>query len=265
MLASTEIVDVVARCLEEHGFPTCVIDPVCSASYLCTLPHHLILFRQVMVSTTGHRLLPSDAVSSFRTKLLHHATVLTPNIPEATLLLEDAGEPISELKDISDVVRCAQAVQRLGPRFVLLKGGHMPMTHELKIATQDSEKHLAVNVVVGDDVIYELSESWSTSNNTHGTGCSLACMLQKLGALTSQARISDGICSCSCVQPRPWLPNERSNQQGLSLRQCRNSALCFTRERKWSHKSLSFVLYASILPVRPTQLLNTMRFRADET
>ena len=129
-----------------------------------------------MVSTTGYRLLPLDAVSLFRKQLLPHATVLTPNIPEAVLLLENAGEPLFELKDISDVVRCAQAVQRLGPKFVLLKGGHMPMTQELKLATQDFEKQLAVNIIVGDGLTYELSETWSASNSTHGTGCSLACM-----------------------------------------------------------------------------------------
>ena len=137
-----------------------------------------------MISTTGHRLLPLDAVSLFRLKLLPHATVLTPNIPEAKLLLEDAGEPPTKLEDISDIIQCAQAIQRLGPKVVLLKGGHMPMTHELMLAAKESEKQLAVNVVVSDGIIYQLSEPWSTSNNTHGTGCSLACMLSEMRVRT---------------------------------------------------------------------------------
>ena len=134
-----------------------------------------------MVSTTGHRLLPLAAVTSFRQKLLPLATVLTPNIPEAKMLLEDAGEPPMELENVSDIVRCAQAIQRLGPKIVLLKGGHMPMTHELKLANRESEKQLAVNVVVGDGVAYQLSEPWSASENTHGTGCSLACKPSQVG------------------------------------------------------------------------------------
>ena len=137
-----------------------------------------------MVSTTGHRLLPLDAVSLFRQKLLPHATVLTPNIPEAKLLLENAGEPPTKLEDISDIIRWAQAIQRLGPNVVLLKGGHMPMTHELKLAAKESEKQVAVNVVVSEDMTYQLTEPWSTSKNTHGTGCSLACMLSKVEART---------------------------------------------------------------------------------
>ena len=68
MIANTEIIRVVAAKVREHGISTLVVDPV-------------------MVATSGDRLLREDAVEALRTELLPLATVVTPNLPEAEVLI----------------------------------------------------------------------------------------------------------------------------------------------------------------------------------
>jgi len=100
MLANAEAVRAVADALGAHRPPVVVLDPV-------------------MVATSGARLLDPDALDALRSRLLPLATVLTPNIPEAELLL---GRPIADGAAADDAVR---ALHALGPRAVLLKGGHL--------------------------------------------------------------------------------------------------------------------------------------------
>ncbi|MCJ1306669.1 hypothetical protein MMC25_000312 [Agyrium rufum] len=154
MLASASTVEVVIDCLENHGRPTCVIDPV-------------------MMSTTGHQLLPPDAVRSFRA-LLPLATILTPNIPEAGLLLEGAGKSMPEVQTVNDLTSLAKSLLSLGPKWVLLKGGHLPLTRQYVVAMNDAEKAFVVDILVSQDNTTVLRSDWSKSRNTHGTGCSLA-------------------------------------------------------------------------------------------
>jgi hydroxymethylpyrimidine/phosphomethylpyrimidine kinase len=86
--------------LEAHRPPHVVVDPV-------------------MVATSGAKLLADDALDAMRTRLLPLATVLTPNIPEAELLLDHA------IADGESAANALGALRAMGPRAVLLKGGHL--------------------------------------------------------------------------------------------------------------------------------------------
>ena len=120
MLVNADVVRATARMLKAFPFrPPLVIDPVC-------------------VSTSGHTLLEHDAIGALVTELLPLATVLTPNASEAALLLQtrcqlcpsggdtgpDACTPLP-MASIQDMLGAARALCALGPRAVLLKGGHV--------------------------------------------------------------------------------------------------------------------------------------------
>jgi hydroxymethylpyrimidine/phosphomethylpyrimidine kinase len=76
-----------------------------------------------MVSTSGAQLLPQEAISTLIKLLLPLTTVLTPNLPEAKLLLQSAGVELKDPENVEDIVAMAHKIQGLGPRWVLLKGG----------------------------------------------------------------------------------------------------------------------------------------------
>ena len=80
-----------------------------------------------MVATSGARLLPLQAIRSLKEELLPLTTILTPNIPEALLLLKGQDVTCEEPRNIEDLIQIAEAVQKLGPGYVLLKGGHFAM------------------------------------------------------------------------------------------------------------------------------------------
>lgn len=133
-----------------------------------------------MISTSGSQLLPRDAIQHVRTNLLPLTTVLTPNIPEAQLLLRDAGErSVSEPQNVEEMIELAKKVQGLGSKAVLLKGGHLPFTSERVRANSTEEARIVVDVLYsaadGEEEVLMLTETeFLRSKNTHGTGCSLA-------------------------------------------------------------------------------------------
>lgn len=129
-----------------------------------------------MIATTGAQLLPNAAVTNVRTQLLPLTTVLTPNISEARLLLENAGAKITpEIKNVKDLVQLASLLQPMGPKYVLVKGGHMPLDKDLNVPQQATEQKYVVDVLHTDDKTTVFITEFSHSKNTHGTGCSLAC------------------------------------------------------------------------------------------
>ncbi|MBK6727244.1 MAG: bifunctional hydroxymethylpyrimidine kinase/phosphomethylpyrimidine kinase [Xanthomonadales bacterium] len=134
MLASTEIIDAVADALEHWAPPQIVLDPV-------------------MVATSGAKLLEDSALDALRTRLLPLASVLTPNIPEAELLL---GRKIGA--DSADAA--LTALLALGARAVLLKGGHLPGTRMLDR--------------LGEGTRRTCFEHARIAVEGHGTGCTLA-------------------------------------------------------------------------------------------
>ena len=100
MLASAGVIHAVADALAVRQPPRLVVDPV-------------------MVATSGARLLEEDALDAMRTRLLPMADILTPNIPEAELLLGRRITTAAEAEAALD------ALLAMGPRAVLLKGGHL--------------------------------------------------------------------------------------------------------------------------------------------
>ena len=166
MLASGGTVDAVAEALKKHGKPVTVVDPV-------------------MVATSGAQLLPNDAVYNLQTNLLPLTTILTPNIPEARLLLQMAGLGTPEINSLGDIVNVARIVQSLGPRYVLVKGGHLPLTRDGLISKGELDRYTIVDVLYNgsEATIYETA--YLPSKNTHGTGCSLACKLSPMSVTYS--------------------------------------------------------------------------------
>ncbi|KAJ5599646.1 hypothetical protein N7450_000713 [Penicillium hetheringtonii] len=155
MLSSAETIDVIAETLQAHKLPPIVLDPV-------------------MVSTSGSQLLPEKAVKELRVKLLPLTTVLTPNIPEAQLLIKDAGAEAPEPTDLPGLIALAKQIRSLGPRAVLLKGGHLPLTKDHKTAPTPQDATTVVDVLVDGDTTTLFETEYLISKNTHGTGCSLA-------------------------------------------------------------------------------------------
>jgi hydroxymethylpyrimidine kinase/phosphomethylpyrimidine kinase len=127
-----------------------------------------------MVSTSGSQLLPPDAVRIIRTKLIPAATILTPNIQEAMVLLRDSGTEVQDPEDLKDAIGLAKQLHTLGPKFVLLKGGHLPLTGD-HVKPGNSRDACAIVDVLYDGTSVTLFETeFIMSRNTHGTGCSLA-------------------------------------------------------------------------------------------
>ncbi|QIL20393.1 bifunctional hydroxymethylpyrimidine kinase/phosphomethylpyrimidine kinase [Thermomonas sp. HDW16] len=137
MLATAEVIDAVAGALEQHRPPFVVLDPV-------------------MVATSGAKLLQDDALHALRTRLLPLASIVTPNIPEAELLL---GHTIAD--DAAAESTLAEFVDDLGANAVLLKGGHLPATDWVIDRYWD-----------GDSIAQYAHERLAI--DAHGTGCTLA-------------------------------------------------------------------------------------------
>jgi hydroxymethylpyrimidine/phosphomethylpyrimidine kinase len=144
MLATGEIVRVVADALRRHGLTRVVVDPV-------------------MVAKSGDRLLDPDAVAALREELLPLAMVVTPNLPEAADLL---GRAPAERRD--EMPEIAAALLALGPRAVLLKGGHL----EDEAESPDLLLSAAGSLTLAAPRI--------ATRNTHGTGCTLSAAIAAL-------------------------------------------------------------------------------------
>ena len=144
MLASAELVETVHELL--------------TSGPLATTP---VVLDPVMVSTSGSRLLAPEAVDAVRA-LLPRADVITPNVPEAAVLL-DASPAGSE----EDLPEQARRLQALGARRVLLKGGHL-----------DGPE--AVDLWLDDDGPVALRGPRVATTATHGTGCTLSSAIAAL-------------------------------------------------------------------------------------
>lgn len=128
-----------------------------------------------MVSTSGAQLLEPNAVTVLRNCLLPLATVLTPNVPEAKVLLSNAGQEIEDPRCVQDLINIAKAIQALGSEYVLVKGGHLPLKNDETIASAEAERKLIMDILYGNGEVLRIASDYQPSKNTHGTGCSLAC------------------------------------------------------------------------------------------
>ena len=122
-----------------------------------------------MVSTSGAQLLPQDAISLLKEVLIPMTTVITPNIPEAKLLLGKQDEPNPQTR--GQMLEMAKGLHRLGPKYVLVKGGHFRPA----VPGKETESQRVVDVLYGEDCCMLIEKDFLKSRNTHGTGCSLAC------------------------------------------------------------------------------------------
>ncbi|CAG0953237.1 hydroxymethylpyrimidine/phosphomethylpyrimidine kinase [Burkholderiales bacterium] len=128
-------------------------------------PPHVVL-DPVMVAKSGDALLEKEAVGALVEALLPRATVLTPNLPEAGVLLgERAPDNLKEMRRAAERLR--DRMTHDGSRWVVLKGGHLSHGDALDLATD------------GDRMI-ELAGPRIDTQNTHGTGCTLSAAIAAL-------------------------------------------------------------------------------------
>jgi hydroxymethylpyrimidine/phosphomethylpyrimidine kinase len=128
-------------------------------------PPHVVV-DPVMIAKSGDALLERTAVGALRERLLPIATVLTPNLPEAGVLLESrAPESIKEMRRAAERLR--EMLAHSGHRWVYLKGGHLPGGD-------------ATDLLFDGDRMLELSAPRIDTRNTHGTGCTLSAALAAL-------------------------------------------------------------------------------------
>ena len=143
MLSRPETIEAVARGLKDYAPKHIVLDPV-------------------MVAKSGDALLQPDAVSSLRDYLLPLATIITPNLPEAAVLLgreDEIGR--NEMETVAD------ALYRLGPGAVLLKGGHLGGDESSDLFVEGASR-------------LWLEAKRIDTRNTHGTGCTLSSAIAAL-------------------------------------------------------------------------------------
>jgi hydroxymethylpyrimidine/phosphomethylpyrimidine kinase len=118
-----------------------------------------VVYDPVIASSTGHPLSGASFVEAVRAGLLPLVDCLTPNLAEAAALL---GEPVARSE--ADMARQGEALLKLGPRAVLMKGGHL-------------ESEEAIDLLVTESDVRRFAGPRSLSKNLHGTGCTLSSAL----------------------------------------------------------------------------------------
>jgi hydroxymethylpyrimidine/phosphomethylpyrimidine kinase len=139
MLFSRAIIETVASALAARGHVQLVVDPV-------------------MISKSGYKLLKDDAIQSLTEVLLPLALVATPNLHEASLL---TGEPITS---IDGMRLAARRIHRMGPRAVVVKGGHAGFCR-------------GTDVLFDGDQSYEFAAQTVFEKSVHGTGCTFSAAI----------------------------------------------------------------------------------------
>ncbi len=135
MLGDPKTIEVIAAALERHNPAHIVLDPV-------------------MISQSGHRLIEAASIDALKKYLIPRATIITPNMPEAEELLGTVYNP-------DDMIENAKALNQMGARAVLLKGGHGSGSQSIDIFAQG-------------DHTEELTAPRIDTTNNHGTGCTLS-------------------------------------------------------------------------------------------
>ena len=135
MVSSPDIVKAIVETIDKYEIPFLVVDPV-------------------MISKSGYSLLRPEAKESLIKYLIPKAYLLTPNTMEA--------EEISGIKvdSIEEMKLAGAKILELGPKYVLMKGGHLEGD--------------AVDVLIGKDTFEIFKEERLDRKNTHGTGCTIS-------------------------------------------------------------------------------------------
>jgi hydroxymethylpyrimidine/phosphomethylpyrimidine kinase len=137
MLSSPQIIEAVVDRIKAHNLRPLVVDPV-------------------MMAKGGDPLLRPEAMDALRRDLLPLATVVTPNLPEAEALCGQSVESLEAMRE------AARRIHALGPRNVVVKGGHLG-------GDQD-----AVDLFFDGTAFHELRSPRFDTPHTHGTGCTFA-------------------------------------------------------------------------------------------
>jgi len=135
MVSRPETIEIIAQTLKKYPLPPLVIDPV-------------------MISKSGYDLLQPEAKKALIEILLPMATIITPNLPEAEVIVGYTIDTIELMK------KAAIDLHKLGCRYVLVKGGHLAND--------------ATDVLYDGEQFYMLEAKRLVSINTHGTGCTLS-------------------------------------------------------------------------------------------
>jgi len=143
MLAQASTVERVAALALEGLLPHLVVDPV-------------------LVSTSGHVLMADGGVEAYRHALFPLAEVITPNLREAAVLCD---VDVRDVKNLDDVAALARTLLALGPRHVLVKGGHVDFAPDVD---------RAADVLVSVEGLVVFDGPRVDTRNDHGTGCSLS-------------------------------------------------------------------------------------------
>lgn len=154
MIANAGIIEIVASKIREYRLASLVVDPV-------------------MMAKSGDPLLHPEARATLIRALLPLATVVTPNLPEAQVL---SGLEIATLDDMR---RAARAIYSLGPKNIVVKGGHLV----------DPEK--SIDVLFDGERFEEFSAPRIETKNTHGTGCTFASAIA--AELAKGATVNDAV------------------------------------------------------------------------
>lgn len=155
MLFSKEIIETVAERLSYYKVKNLVIDPV-------------------MVAKSGARLLKEDAIEALIEKLLPIALIVTPNLPEAEII---AGLTI---KNEEEIIEAGKKILKKGPKWVLMKGGHLEGSSEVP------------DILISEEKIYKFTGKRVNTKNTHGTGCTISSAITAL--LASGLEVPDAVC-----------------------------------------------------------------------
>jgi hydroxymethylpyrimidine/phosphomethylpyrimidine kinase len=145
-LTSAKVAKIVAKGVESLGLPAPVLDPV-------------------LVASSGTRLLEPAAERILRAQLIPLAAVVTPNIPEAEVLSEIAIDGLAAMR------RAAQALHQLGPRAVLIKGGHWSAKQG------DSDRSKVIDLFFDGRRYIEFATARIPGEGAHGTGCALSAAI----------------------------------------------------------------------------------------
>jgi hydroxymethylpyrimidine/phosphomethylpyrimidine kinase len=137
MLHSAEVIVMVAKTLAELGVTNIVLDPV-------------------MVAKSGDKLLLDEAVDALRIWLLPLATIITPNLPEASVLLGRSVETLA------DMLPAAEELAQLTPGAILVKGGHLSTAESTDLLYLSAGEH------------HRYATARIATANSHGTGCTLS-------------------------------------------------------------------------------------------
>jgi hydroxymethylpyrimidine/phosphomethylpyrimidine kinase len=152
MLATAAIVEAVAAAIASLDLPLVVVDPV-------------------MIAKGGDRLLEEEAVFALRAELIPRARIVTPNIPEAEVLTDLRIDSIAGMRE------AGARILALGPRVVLITGGHLAGDE-------------CIDVACTRDGTFELRGVRVPGTSTHGTGCTLAAAIAANLALGLEDRVA---------------------------------------------------------------------------